>query len=176
MGEGTAGRAEGLTPMVAGADPAGRQGPADTRTERNQSNQEGIKMKLTAVEGIGASYAEKLQGAGISTTGALLKSGATPKGRQMIAERSGISPKLILEWVNHVDLFRVKGVGEEYADLLEESGVDTVPELAQRNPANLHQSMLAVNKQKKLVRRLPTESQVRGWVEQARQLPRVVTY
>jgi len=132
--------------------------------------------KLEAVEGIGEVYAQKLREAGIATTGALLKQGAIPKGRQEIAEKAGVSGKLILEWVNHVDLFRIKGVGEEYADLLEEAGVDTVPELAQRNPENLYQKLVAVNQEKKLVRRLPGQGQVGDWVEQAKSLPRIITY
>jgi predicted flap endonuclease-1-like 5' DNA nuclease len=132
--------------------------------------------KLTKVEGIGEVYAQKLQGAGITTTGALLKQGATPNGRKEIAEKTGISGKLILEWVNHADLFRINGVGEEYADLLEAAGVDTVPELAQRNSENLYQKLLEVNEEKKLVRQLPSQTQVQGWVEQAKDLPRVIAY
>jgi predicted flap endonuclease-1-like 5' DNA nuclease len=87
-----------------------------------------------------------------------------------------ISDKLILEWVNLADLFRIKGIGEEYSDLLEEAGVDTVPELAQRNPANLLQKLVEVNEEKKLVRRLPVLSQVEDWVKQAKDLPRIVEY
>ena len=83
---------------------------------------------------------------------------------------------MILKWVNHVDLFRIKGVGEEYADLLEASGVDTVPELVRRNATNLCQKMIEVNKEKKLVRQLPSEAQIKGWIEQAQQLPRMITY
>jgi len=132
--------------------------------------------KLENIEGIGEVYAQKLREAGVGSVDALLKQGATPRGRKGIVEKSGISEKLVLEWVNHADLFRVTGVGEEYADLLEEAGVDTVPELAQRNPENLHQKMLEVNREKKLVRRLPALSQVGDWVEQAKSLPRVVTY
>jgi predicted flap endonuclease-1-like 5' DNA nuclease len=132
--------------------------------------------KLETVEGIGATYAQKLAAAGIATTDALLGAGATPKGRQEIADKSGISPKLILEWINHVDLFRIKGIGEEYADLLEAAGVDTVPELAQRNPQNLRQKIGEVNAGKKLVRQLPSEAQVANWVEQAKTLPRKITY
>jgi predicted flap endonuclease-1-like 5' DNA nuclease len=131
---------------------------------------------LVKVEGIGEAYAQKLAKAGISTTQALLEKGASPKGRDEIAEKTGLSSKLILRWVNHVDLFRVKGVGEEYADLLEASGVDTVPELAQRNAANLHQKLVEVNQEKKLVRRLPSEARIQGWIEQAKKLPRKVTY
>jgi predicted flap endonuclease-1-like 5' DNA nuclease len=132
--------------------------------------------KLTKVEGIGESYAQKLQEAGIRTTQALLKKGTSPQGRKEIAEKTGISGTLILRWVNRVDLFRIKGVGEEYSDLLEASGVDTVPELAQRNPENLYQKMVAVNQDKKLVRQLPNQAQVSNWIEQAKRLPRVITY
>lgn len=132
--------------------------------------------KLTDIEGVGDVYAQKLKAAGVSSTAALLAQGSTPKGRQELAEKAEVSGKLILEWVNHVDLFRIKGVGEEYADLLEEAGVDTVPELAQRKAENLLEKMAAVNEDKKLVRRLPVLSQVVDWIEQAKQLPRVVTY
>jgi predicted flap endonuclease-1-like 5' DNA nuclease len=131
---------------------------------------------LLKVEGIGEIYAQKLREAGIATTQALLEQGASPQGRTKIAEKTGISGTLILEWVNHVDLFRINGVSEEYSDLLEEAGVDTVPELAQRNPENLHQKLVDVNQAKKLVRRLPTQAQVSDWIEQAKRLPRVVTY
>ncbi len=132
--------------------------------------------KLAYVEGIGEVYAEKLKAAGVASTDALLKQGSTAKGRQEIAEKAGISEKLVLEWVNHVDLFRIKGVGQEYADLLEEAGVDTVPELAQRNPENLYQKVVEVNAAKKLVRALPSQKQVADWVAQAKQLPRVINY
>jgi predicted flap endonuclease-1-like 5' DNA nuclease len=132
--------------------------------------------KLAKVEGIGEVYAGKLIAAGVPTAEALLEQGSTPKGRKDIAEKSGISPKLILEWVNHVDLFRINGVGEEYSDLLEAAGVDTVPELAQRNPQNLHEKLVEVNWQKELVRRLPSAGQVADWVQQAKALPRVITY
>jgi len=131
---------------------------------------------LLQVEGIGEVYAQKLQDVGVKSTDALLKQGSTSAGRKQLAAEADISDQLILEWVNHVDLFRIKGVQEEYADLLEESGVDTVPELAQRNPANLFQKMVEVNQAKNLVRRLPTEAQVADWVAQAKQLPRVITY
>lgn len=131
---------------------------------------------LIRIEGIGEVYARKLQEIGLVTTEALLKRGSTPKGREEIAEQSGIDVKKILEWVNRADLFRIKGVAEEYSDLLENSGVDTVPELAQRNPANLHVKMTEVNLAKQLVRRLPTQDEVGRWVKQAKELPRVVTY
>jgi predicted flap endonuclease-1-like 5' DNA nuclease len=132
--------------------------------------------KLIDIEGVGEVYAGKLTAAGVRSTGALLKMGSTAKGRKEIAEKSGITETLILEWVNHVDLFRIKGVGEEYADLLEEAGVDTVPELAQRNAENLFEKLVAVNQQKKLVRRLPVQAQVSDWVAQAKGLPRLIQY
>ncbi len=98
---------------------------------------------IDSIEGVGASYADKLKAAGISTTEALLEKGASPKGREAIVEQTGISDKLILRWVNHADLFRLKGVASEFAELLEASGVDSVPELAQRNATNLTQKMAA---------------------------------
>ena len=128
------------------------------------------------IEGIGPVYAQKLKGIGISSTEALLKQGGSPSGRSEIAEKTGISDSLILEWVNHADLFRIKGVGEEYSDLLEEAGVDTVVELALRNPANLLEKMAEVNMEKKLVRRMPVLSQVTDWVAQAKLLPRMVSH
>lgn len=131
---------------------------------------------IVDIEGIGKVYAAKLEAAGISTVESLLERGATPKGRQDLAEQTDIGGKLILEWVNLADLFRIKGIGEEFSDLLEEAGVDTVPELAQRNPENLHSKLVEVNEAKKLVRRVPGLSQVQDWVAQARELPRVVTY
>ena len=132
--------------------------------------------KIVDVEGIGPVYAIKLVDAGVKTTGKLLKVGATAKGRQELEEKTGISHALVLEWVNHVDLYRIKGVGQEYSDLLEEAGVDTVPELAQRNAENLHAKMVEVNGMKKLVRQLPSQRQVSDWVQQAKKLPRVIQY
>lgn len=135
-----------------------------------------FKYPLEYVEGIGPAYAEKLKAIGLVTCLDLLKAGSTRKGRGEIAEKSAISNSLILEWVNHVDLYRIKGVGSEYADLLEAAGVDTVVELALRNPANLFEKMNEVNADKNLVRKLPTQTQVKNWVSQAKNLPRVVTF
>ncbi len=132
--------------------------------------------KLEDVEGIGPAYAEKLRQAGVHSSDAFLKLAATPKGREELAQKSGISEKLILEWANHLDLYRIKGVGSEYSDLLEEAGVDTVVELAQRNPENLYQKLVEVNNAKKLVRKMPVQSQVADWVEQAKKLPRLLQY
>lgn len=131
---------------------------------------------LLKIEGIGPVFMDKLKAAGIASVEMLLKEGASPAGRKTIEEQSGIDHSKVLEWVNHADLFRVKGVGEEYSDLLEEAGVDTVVELAQRKPENLLAKMAEINEQKKLVRRLPVLSQVESWVAQAKELPRIVTY
>jgi predicted flap endonuclease-1-like 5' DNA nuclease len=133
-------------------------------------------VKVIDVEGIGPVYAEKLAELDITTTEQLLDKCGSKKGRMEASEKTGISEKLILEWVNLADLFRIKGVGEEYSDLLEEAGVDTVVELAQRNPDNLYQKMLEVNEAKSLVRRTPWLSSVKSWVEQAKTLPRKVEY
>ncbi len=132
--------------------------------------------ELSFIEGIGPAYSEALMGIGIASTHDLLERGATRKGREEIAEQTGLSHKLIMKWVNHVDLYRVPGIGSEYADLLEAAGVDTVPELAQRNPENLHPKLVEVNEEKKLVRQVPAQSQVVKWVEEAKNLPRKVTY
>lgn len=131
---------------------------------------------IIKVEGIGKAYTDKLKGAGIFTVETLLKQCSAEKGRRELAAKGGIDPDLILRWANHADLFRIKGIGEEYSQLLEAAGVDTVPELAQRVPANLLARLAEVNQQKKLVRRLPVLAQVEGWVAQAKQLPRVITY
>jgi predicted flap endonuclease-1-like 5' DNA nuclease len=132
--------------------------------------------KISEIEGIGPVASEKLAGAGLKTVAALLKAGKTKKQRKELAEKTGLPEKNILAWVNMADLFRVRGVGEEYAELLEKSGVDTVVELSKRVPANLHKKMSEVNAQKKLVRQLPTEKQVAAWVEAAKSLPREVEY
>ena len=132
--------------------------------------------KLENIEGIGEIYAGKLREAGIKTIGMLLEVGSTPKGRQELADKSGISRKRILTWVNHADLKRIKGVERQYSELLEASGVDTVVELALRNPENLHKKMLETNAEKRLVRRPPSLSMVTKWIEQAKTLPRAIFY
>jgi predicted flap endonuclease-1-like 5' DNA nuclease len=132
--------------------------------------------KLEEVEGIGPKYADTLRKVGIRSTGDLLKKGETPEGRKKIVKDSGISPKLILEWVNHVDLFRIKGVGSEYADLLEAAGVDSVVELSKRVPKNLYDAMIATNAKKKLVRNTPALTKVESWIAQAKKLPRAVSH
>jgi len=132
--------------------------------------------KLSDIEGIGKKYATKLKAAGAGSLNGLLTAGGAKKGRKAIAKKSGLSEKLILGWVNRADLSRVKGVGTQYADLLECAGVDTVPELAQRNAKNLQEKMAEVNEKKKLVRKIPVLSQVESWVAQAKKLPRVVTH
>src|SRR5215475_6357104 len=123
---------------------------------------------IIEVEGIGEVYARKLKEAGIATDKALLEKGATRAGRERIAKSTGISGKRILRWVNHVDLFRIKGVQKQYAELLEAAGVDTIPELAQRNPSHLYPLLSKVNEEKKLVRKLPTQEQVAEWITQAK--------
>jgi predicted flap endonuclease-1-like 5' DNA nuclease len=132
--------------------------------------------RLIEIEGVGEVYAQKLESAGIRGTDAFLEMGATRQGRQEIAEKTGIDAGLILEWLNHADLMRIKGVGGEYSDLLEEAGVDTIAELARRNPDNLHEALTTINQQKKLVRQMPTRDQVAGWIDQAQKLPKVLTY
>lgn len=132
--------------------------------------------KLSEIEGIGANYASKLEGIGIKSLEDLLKTCGDKKGRQTAAEKSGVSEKQILNWVNRADLARIKGVSTQYADLLEFAGVDSVPELAQRKAENLQAKMAEVNEAKKLVRQVPGLSQVEEWVAQAKALPRAVSH
>ncbi|PHS68549.1 MAG: ferredoxin [Methylophaga sp.] len=132
--------------------------------------------KLADIEGIGETYAAKLEAAGLTSIENLLEVCCVKKGRSDIAEKTGISEKLILGWANRADLSRIKGVSTQYADLLECAGVDTVPELAQRNAENLQAKMAEVNEEKNLVRQVPSASQVTDWVAQAKDLPRVITH
>jgi predicted flap endonuclease-1-like 5' DNA nuclease len=133
-------------------------------------------MKIEEIEGVGPTYAAKLSGAGVLTTEHLLEQGGSESGRKALAEKTGESHDQILEWVNHVDLMRIDGVGSEYADLLEAAGVDSVPELAARNAANLATTLESANASKDLVRRVPSEAVVEKWIAEARSLPKLVTH
>ncbi len=131
---------------------------------------------LATIEGIGPKYAKAMAKCGIKTTQGLLKDCGTKPGRKAAAKESGCTEKQILGWVNRADLMRVKGVGEEYSDLLELAGVDTVKELRTRNVDNLHAKMLEVNAKKKAVRRPPSLPEVKRWVAHAKKLKPAVTY
>jgi predicted flap endonuclease-1-like 5' DNA nuclease len=134
-------------------------------------------MKIEDVEGIGPAFAEKLIAAGVTTTDALLERGASDAGRSRLGGETGISEKLLLEWVNHADLMRLDGVGSEYADLLEAAGVDSCAELARRNAANLAQTFQELDAARpNTIRRIPSEETVRGWIEQADKLAKVVSH
>ncbi len=131
---------------------------------------------LIDIEGIGKIQAAKLEAIGITTQEQLLAAAATPAGRDTIAAKASLTRNQVLEWANRADLARVRGIGEEYADLLEAAGVDTVPELAQRNAANLHARLVEVNEEKILVRVLPSADAVAQWVAEAKALPRALQY
>lgn len=132
--------------------------------------------KIQDVEGIGPALGEKLNSAGIKDTDSLLAACKTPAQRKALAEKSGIDQKRINKFANMVDLYRISGVGSEYAELLEAAGVDTVKELGTRNAANLATKIVEVNDAKKLSRRTPSETEVTKWVEQAKGLPAGLTY
>ena len=132
--------------------------------------------KLSEIEGIGDAFSEKLTNEGITSLENLLETCCEKKSRKDLADKSGISEKLILNWVNRADLSRIKGISTQYADLLECAGVDSVPELGQRKPENLHAKMLEVNEENNLVRKVPAISMVQDWVSQAKDLPRVVCH
>lgn len=131
---------------------------------------------ISTIEGIGEAFAATLKEAGITTVTGFLEACATKKQRTALADKTGISDKLILKWANQADLDRIKGIGSEYAELLESAGVDTVPELAQRKADHLFAKIVEVNNAKNLVRKLPTEKQVSDWITQAKSLPRILTY
>ena len=131
---------------------------------------------IANIEGVGPVYAAKLAEAGVTTTDKLLEVAGAKAGRVKLAVDTGVSETLVLEWVNRADLFRIKGIGEEISDLLESAGVDSVPELAARVPANLHAKLAEVNEAKQLVRQLPSLSQVEQFVAEAKTLDRVVTH
>jgi len=132
--------------------------------------------KIEEIEGIGPVLGEKFRDAGITSTEKLLEAAQTPGQRAQLAETTGISKEMILKFANMADLFRIHGVGQEYAELLEAAGVDTVPELAQRNAENLTQKMEQVNEAKHLTRRTPTAAEVEKWVAEAKTLPRALEY
>ncbi|NOH01038.1 MAG: DUF4332 domain-containing protein [Chloroflexi bacterium] len=131
---------------------------------------------ISDIEGIGPVHAAQLRKAGIRTTDALLKTGCSRKGRQELAKAIGSTPKTILEWVNRADLYRVKGIGAQYSDLLEAAGVDTVPELSVRKPKALLEALAKVNEKKNLVNQLPGLNNVQAWIKFAKSLKRVVEY
>ena len=134
------------------------------------------KGDIEEIEGIGPAFAEKLRAADVSSIDALLEKGATPEGRSALVEQTGIDAVRVLRWVNHADLIRVVGIGPEFAELLEASGVDSVPELAQRNVENLVTALTETNDARSLVRRVPGAAEVTDWIEQAKALPRVVAH
>jgi predicted flap endonuclease-1-like 5' DNA nuclease len=133
-------------------------------------------VNIEDVEGVGPVNAGKLKDAGVRTTDDLLQRGGSRRGRDELEATTGIGHNQILEWTNHVDLYRVSGVGSEYADLLEAAGVDSVAELAQRNAKNLSETFGELDLARNTVRNIPSESTVAGWIEEARSLPRMVEY
>ena len=135
-----------------------------------------MAYKIIEIEGIGAVYAQKLEAIGIKTTDDLLEKGASKKGRGEIAEKSGISETLILKWTNHADLFRIKGIAGQFAELLEAAGVDTVKEFRHRVAENLHPKLEEVNAQKHLVGRIPSLNELKEMIEIAKTLEPKLTY
>ena len=133
-------------------------------------------MNIKEIEGIGEVFGGKLTEAGVASLETLLTQGATPSGRESLAKTIGVESSRVLEWVNRADLMRVKGVGSEYSDLLEFAGVDTVPELAQRNASNLHEAIAKVIAEKGLVRRPPSAADIESWINHAKELGRTITY
>ena len=134
------------------------------------------KTKLISIQGIGEATEAKLNAAGINNVNDLLEEGATTKGREEMAERSGLPAAQILKFVNYADLFRIKGIAGQTAELLEAAGVNTVAELARRNASNLQVKLQQVNDSKKVTGKVPNEKQVAEWIDEAKALPKRVTY
>lgn len=135
-----------------------------------------MSYPIHEIQGIGPNYASKLLGIGINTVAKLLEDGATRTGRLKLTETTGIPESLILTWVNHADLMRISGIGDQFAELLEAAGVDTVKELRNRVPENLHAKVTEVNAAKNLSGRVPTLNELTAMIEQAKGLEPVVTY
>ena len=135
-----------------------------------------MNYKIVDIEGIGEVYAPKLIAEGIETVEQLLDACAGPTGRKIMAEKTGISEKLILKWTNHADLFRIKGVAGQFSELLEAAGVDTIKEFRHRVPANLHAKMEAVNAEKNLTNRVPAVKEIEKMIAQAKEMEPVVKY
>ena len=134
-------------------------------------------MRIEDVEGIGPQDGAALRAANIQTTDDLLREGASRQGRERLAAASGLSPKLLLEWVNHVDLMRLNGVGSEFADLLEAAGVDSPAELARRNAQNLEQTFQELDAARpNVVRRVPNRAMIEGWIAEAKQLEHTIEH
>lgn len=135
-----------------------------------------MAYKVVDIEGIGPTYAEKLGTIGIITTGDLLEKGATKKGRIAIADQTSIPESLILTWVNHSDLFRIKGIAGQFSELLEAAGVDSVKEFATRNPENLHVKLVETNEKYGLSGKVPSVETLQEMIAQAKELNGVVTH
>lgn len=135
-----------------------------------------MSNKIEDIEGIGPVYAEKLGVAGIKTTADLLAKAGAKKGRAELESATGIAGTLVLKWVNHADLMRINGIGGQYAELLEEAGVDTVKELRSRNAANLAAKLAEANEKRKLTGNVPSESMVTKWIEEAKGMEPGVSY
>lgn len=135
-----------------------------------------MKYNIIDIEGIGDAQGAKLKAAGINTVEELLDKCAAPKGRKALAEETGISEKLILKWTNHADLFRINGVGPQFAELLEAAGVDTVKELRHRKAENLAAKMAEVNDTKHLTRRVPSVTELQKMIDEAAALEPRMTY
>jgi predicted flap endonuclease-1-like 5' DNA nuclease len=135
-----------------------------------------MSYSINDIAGIGPDYAERLRAVGIRTTARLLEAAKSPKGRKHLAAKTGLDEKRILGWANLADRMRIKGVGEDYAGLLQAAGVDTVKELKYRNPAKLARAMAEANGRRKLVRVLPSNQAIQRWIDHAKRLQLKITY
>jgi predicted RecB family nuclease len=135
-----------------------------------------MPSSISDLEGLGPGFAIQMKKVGIRTTEKLLETAKSLKGRQMLAEKTDITQDLLLRVANMIDRMRIKGVGQDYAELLEAAGVKTIKELRYRNPARLAEAMAQANLERKLVRVLPSEHTVGRWIDDAKKLPVKISY
>ncbi len=136
----------------------------------------GCIASIIDIEGIGEKQAEILRDAGVQTVEGLLEAAGSASGRKVLSSQTGLSEVKLLKWVSCADLYRISGIGSEFSDLLKVAGVDSVPELSQRNPENLHQALEELNTAKHIVRQLPSVEKLTDFINQAKKLPKVVTH
>jgi len=161
--------------------------PVDLRARRSRTAsadrilspaqaREGGAVRIEVIEGIGPAHASALSRAGVTHVRHLIQRAATAGGRETLARETGLSTTQLLEWLSHIDLMRIRGVGAEYSDLLEAAGVDSPVDLAQHSPAHLATLLAQTNAEHPLVRRVPSEKVLAAWISEARTLPRLVTH
>jgi predicted flap endonuclease-1-like 5' DNA nuclease len=133
-----------------------------------------LDQDIETIEGIGPTYGNKLRNSGVKVVEDLLRAGSTRSRRRILANKVGVASATLLKWVYRADFFRIRGIGTQYSSLLESAGVNTVTDLARRNPKNLYAKLREINRKKNLVRRIPPYRTIQRWIKSAKNLKRIV--